>query len=604
MTLIRKTAGPNPLKGWQVDPSTIRTAGHDLSRPECILAERDGSLWTADARGGVVHIRPDGSQKLVVPAANGGPGSGAAPNLFEGTLPNGLAFARNGDLLIANFGTDTLDTMTRDGRSRVLCDSIDGKPLGKVNFVLRDRCDRLWITISTKISPWNEAISSSHADGYIVLIDGKGPRIVAEGFFFTNEIRLDAQEEWLYVAETCARRVTRLRVAADGSLRGREVYGPSSLGSGLIDGIAFDAYGNLWATMIFADRLVAITPEGELLILFDDGDRAAAARFDAEFDSGKVISVETMSATGGKIAPWAHQHHLRRQRSHHRLSRHAQGHRPSLFHQPRRRPAHGALVTHISRRGLIAGAALGLAPRRSRPAQRTSAARCRRSFSGGTAISAYQSEGKQYQRRRLGTGEREADAVQGALGRRLRLLSSLCRGHRDRGKARLQLLPLRNRVGAHRAERRLLLQRRARPLRPSARDLPRARPQARRHLQPLHHADLVRGARRFRGGGFARSLRAVLRQGGGESWRADASGDHFQRGEHRVSGAAVVAIRSPVHRRESGDGRGGEGRGIVQFLQRCLCRSGGLDASAARGASQGLWTRSRPRGPRFPSVSR
>ena len=28
------------------------------------------------------------------------------------------------------------------------------------------------------------------------------------------------------------------------------------------DGIAFDALGNLWATMIFADRLVAITPEG------------------------------------------------------------------------------------------------------------------------------------------------------------------------------------------------------------------------------------------------------------------------------------------------------------------------------------------------------
>ena len=37
--------GPNPLKGWQVDPATIRLVGSDLSRPECILAERDGSLW-------------------------------------------------------------------------------------------------------------------------------------------------------------------------------------------------------------------------------------------------------------------------------------------------------------------------------------------------------------------------------------------------------------------------------------------------------------------------------------------------------------------------------------------------------------------------------
>ena len=115
--------GPNPLKGWQLDPAAIRTVGHDLSRPECILAERDGSLWAADARGGVMHVRSDGSQKLIAPAATAE--SGAAPNLFEGTLPNGLAFARNGDLLIANFGTDTLDVMTRDGKSRVLHDSID-----------------------------------------------------------------------------------------------------------------------------------------------------------------------------------------------------------------------------------------------------------------------------------------------------------------------------------------------------------------------------------------------------------------------------------------------------------------------------------------------
>ena len=55
MTLIHQKAPPNPLKGWQVDPSAIRMVGHDLSRPECILAERDGSLWAADSRGGVMN---------------------------------------------------------------------------------------------------------------------------------------------------------------------------------------------------------------------------------------------------------------------------------------------------------------------------------------------------------------------------------------------------------------------------------------------------------------------------------------------------------------------------------------------------------------------
>ncbi len=301
MTLIREKASPNPLKNWQVDPVTIRMVGRDLARPECILAERDGSLWAADSRGGVMHIRPDRSQRLV--AASGGADT-EARSLVEGTLPNGLAFARNGDILIANFGTDALEIMTRAGQCRVLCDSIDGKPLGKVNFVLRDRKDRLWITVSTKINPWPDAIRNYQADGYIALIDEKGIRVVADGFYFTNEIRFDADEEWLYVAETCARRVTRLHILPDGAVREREIYGPRSLGSGLIDGIAFDSYGNLWATMIFADRLVAITPTGDLLTLLEDGDRGAATQFDAEFDRGTPVGVETMEATGGKIAPW------------------------------------------------------------------------------------------------------------------------------------------------------------------------------------------------------------------------------------------------------------------------------------------------------------
>jgi gluconolactonase len=296
----------NPLKGWRIDPKDIKYAGHDLQRPECILAQRDGTLWSADARGGVMQIRPDGTQALIAqkPDPHFDIARDASRSLLAGTLPNGLAFARNGDFLIANFGTDRLEIMDRAGETRVLLDQIDGKPLGKVNFVLRDRKDRLWITISTSVNPWSTAINSRLADGYIVLLDAKGPRIVADGFQFTNEIRLDADERWLYVAETCGKRVTRLRVQRDGSLSDREIYGPSSLGTGAVDGIAFDAFGNLWATMIFADRLVAITPEGELLELLDDGDPAGTAEFERVFATGESVPFEVLMQCGGRICPW------------------------------------------------------------------------------------------------------------------------------------------------------------------------------------------------------------------------------------------------------------------------------------------------------------
>ncbi|MBN3732990.1 MULTISPECIES: SMP-30/gluconolactonase/LRE family protein [unclassified Burkholderia] len=296
----------NPLSGWTLDRADIRQVGRDLRRPECVLAESDGTLWSADARGGVMRIGADGGQTLVTEqhGARFDFSAGEQSSLLGGTLPNGLAFAHNGDLLIANFGTDALETMTRDGHTRILRNSIDGMPLGKVNFVLRDSKNRVWLTVSTRINPWTDAIRTDLADGYIALLDEKGLRVVADGFAFTNEIRFNASETYLYVAETTANRVSRLRVADDGSLSGREVFGPRDLGRGLIDGIAFDAHGNLWGAMVFADRLIAITPEGELMTLFDDCNVPAIERFESEFHSGRAVSYDTLSACGGTVAPW------------------------------------------------------------------------------------------------------------------------------------------------------------------------------------------------------------------------------------------------------------------------------------------------------------
>lgn len=294
----------NPLNGFLVDPSGIKTIGTDLQRPECILAERNGTLWSADARGGVMRISPDGSQQLISQKSDVHftHTTDLKEKFTQGTLPNGLAFAENGDILISNFGTDVLEVMTRDGTTKLLYDTIDGSPIGKVNFVLRDSKNRIWITISTRIKNWMEAIEPTLADGYIALVDEKGIRIVADGFKFTNEIKLDAKEEWLYVVETTGRCITRLRVGADGTLTQREKFGPTDLG-GFPDGITFDAYGNLWGTLVMYDKLFALTPEGDMQILLDDGNRQASAQLDKHFWAG-TVKPEHMAAAKGTIAPW------------------------------------------------------------------------------------------------------------------------------------------------------------------------------------------------------------------------------------------------------------------------------------------------------------
>ena len=305
---------PNPLAGFTVERATIGTVGRDLQRPECVLAEPNGDLWAADARGGVTHIAADGTQSFVGQRAD--PRFAGAhvdtPDAFEakftqGTLPNGLAFAANGDILIANFGTDLLEVMTRGGATRTLADRIDGQPIGKVNFVLRDSRNRIWITVSTRVNPWTKAASSRVRDGYVAVIEpGRGMRVVAEGFCFTNEIRLDAREEWLYIVETTGPHITRMRLDESGGagvrLHEREVFGPAHLG-GYPDGIAFDAHGNLWCTLVMTDQLIALTPEGEKLLLLDDGDVSASRNLLDKMEAGSVTP-EDMARAHGTVAPW------------------------------------------------------------------------------------------------------------------------------------------------------------------------------------------------------------------------------------------------------------------------------------------------------------
>lgn len=294
----------NPLKGWQVDRASIRTIGHDLQRPECLLAEPDGTLWAADARGGVVRLAPDGTQQLIVPQP-----PAAAGQTFEnryvqaqGSLPNGLCFQEDGSFIIANWGTNALETMTRQGALRTLYTAIDGVPLGKANFPLRDSQGRVWVSVTTRQEPWSDQINSRQTDGYIALLDEGGIRIVADGFCGTNEIRFDPQEEWLYVVESTAWRISRLRVQPDGRLTDREVYGPAQL-DGFPDGFAFDAFGNLWITLIFTDQLVALTPDSEVLTLLDDSDPATKKRLFAAYDTHSVTPA-ILGATHGTVAPW------------------------------------------------------------------------------------------------------------------------------------------------------------------------------------------------------------------------------------------------------------------------------------------------------------
>ena len=104
-----------------------------------------------------MRIAPDGTQELVAQQVDTTLRRLRAASeryTIAGTLPNGLAFDRNGDILIANFGTrrDRADDPRR-ALGRRSPPEIDGLPLGKTNFVLVDSRDRIWFTVTTRLEP-------------------------------------------------------------------------------------------------------------------------------------------------------------------------------------------------------------------------------------------------------------------------------------------------------------------------------------------------------------------------------------------------------------------------------------------------------------------
>ena len=137
-----------------------------------------------------------------------------------------------------------------------------------MNFVYVDSRGRTWLTISTRTESRRKAAFEEIPDGYIVLIDGKDVRVVADGLCFPNELRLDENVGRLYVAETAARRLSVFDVADNGALSGFCRHGPGT--EGRPDGIALDAEGSVWLTDFDNRRILVYGRDGACIEFFRD----------------------------------------------------------------------------------------------------------------------------------------------------------------------------------------------------------------------------------------------------------------------------------------------------------------------------------------------
>ena len=239
----------------------ISFVGSGLKRPECVLCTQRGALFSADWRGGVAHRLPNGEQRLY---------RGLTP---DGRVlrPNGISLNPDGSFLVADLGDDKggVFHLTRAGEVQVFLDQVDGIELPPSNFVFSDDRGRTWITVSTRQIPRAAAYRHDVADGFVVLVDQRGARIVADHLGYTNEAAIHPDGEWLYVNETFGRRLSRFRIKPDGDLGAREVI--TEFGAGTYpDGLAFDVEGGAWITSIISNRIIRVAPDGSQELILED----------------------------------------------------------------------------------------------------------------------------------------------------------------------------------------------------------------------------------------------------------------------------------------------------------------------------------------------
>lgn len=274
----------------------LRPVGRGVDRPEHVVVAGDGRVFASDKASAVAELVDENTVRRMGHA--------------DGE-PNGIAMDRDEHFLIANWGLGVLQDLdpVTGVITAVLGGRVDGRPLRWLNFVLVDSVGALWCSVSTTADDLLDTIARGTADGFIFRVapDRQSAQVVADAVSFPNCMALDRNEDYLYVVRTVAADVVRFPIEGEtlgpperfgpplGDRR-RDEFGPdtarlmadpeTSRRWGMADGCAFDAAGNLWVTLVLANKIVAISPDGRATTVIDDPD-------------GKLLNGPTSIAWGG-----------------------------------------------------------------------------------------------------------------------------------------------------------------------------------------------------------------------------------------------------------------------------------------------------------------
>ncbi|MFF4395001.1 SMP-30/gluconolactonase/LRE family protein [Streptomyces sp. NPDC001480] len=175
--------------------------------PEDVVADDRGRVLTGVEDGRILRLdglADPGTARFQVLADTGG-------------RPLGLELLPDGDLIVCDAERGLLRVGSGNGSVHVLADSVAGEPLRFASNVVALSDGSLCFTVSSRRHPlrhWMADLVEHTGTGRLLRLapGGGSPEVLLEGLQFANGVAPSADESFLVVAETGARRLTRFRL--------------------------------------------------------------------------------------------------------------------------------------------------------------------------------------------------------------------------------------------------------------------------------------------------------------------------------------------------------------------------------------------------------
>ena len=204
----------------------------------------DGALY-------VVNFGREGTIGRVVAGRDGTGAAQLFATLPAGSIGNGIRFAADGRMLVADYKGHRILTVNREGTVSTHVDLAGAHQPNDIALAPDG-------TIYASDPDWK------NGSGRIWRIDRQGKaEILEDGMGTTNGIEVSPDGRRLYVGESVQRRIWVYDIGRDGALSGKRLF--ASFADHGLDGMRCDRNGNLYVTRHGGGTVAILAPDGVVM---------------------------------------------------------------------------------------------------------------------------------------------------------------------------------------------------------------------------------------------------------------------------------------------------------------------------------------------------